>query len=175
MKNVFHFKDTYYPFTYTDHKRTIVRGVLLNDKNEVALLHVVSDDIFGHRDCFELPGGGKKKGEGFHQGLLREIEEETGFKGKIIKFLAKVDDFYNLIHRNNQNYYYLVRATEYVGEHKEDYEKNVIQELRFVDIDTAINLMNNVKDDGVGMLVKQRELPILKLAKEYINEHPVNK
>ena len=175
MKNVFHFKDTYYPFTYTDHKRTIVRAVLLNEENEVALLHVVSDDIFGHRDCFELPGGGKKKDEGFHQGVLREIEEETGFKGKIVKFLAKVDDFYNLIHRNNQNYYYLVRATEYVGEHKEDYEKNVIQELRFVDIDTAINLMNNVKDDGVGMLVKQRELPILKLAKEYINEHPINK
>lgn len=175
MKHVFLFKDQYYPFTYTDHKRIVVRAVLLNDKNEVALLHVISDDIFGHRDCFELPGGGKKRNEGFHQGVLREIVEETGFKGKIIKFLAKVDDFYNLIHRNNQNYYYLVRISEYVGEHKEEYEKHVIQELVFVDIDTAIRLMDNVKDDGVGLLVKQRELPILKLAKEYIDEHPINK
>ena len=175
MKNVFHFKDNIYPFTYIDHKRTIVRGVLINEKNEVALLKVESTDIFGHRDCFELPGGGKKKGEGFHQGVLREIEEETGFKGKIVKFLAKVDDFYNLIHRNNQNYYYLVRATEYVGTHQEEYEKHVIQELIFVDIDKAINLMNNVKDDGVCLLVKQRELPILKLAKEYIDEHSINK
>ena len=66
MKNVFHFEDQCYPFTYTDHKRIVVRAVLLNDKNEVALLHVVSDDKFGHRDCFELPGGGKKKDEGFH-------------------------------------------------------------------------------------------------------------
>ena len=82
MKNVFSFKDNYYPFTYIDHKRTIVRAVLLNEKNEVALLKVESTDIFGHRDCFELPGGGKKKDEGFHQGVLREIEEETGFKGK---------------------------------------------------------------------------------------------
>ena len=175
MKNVFHFKDNIYPFTYTDHKRTIVRAVLINEKNEVALLKVESTDIFGHRDCFELPGGGKKKDEGFHQGVLREIEEETGFKGKIVKFIAKVDDFYNLIHRNNQNYYYLVRATEYVGAHQEEYEKHIIQELIFVDIDKAINLMNNVKDDGVGLLVKQRELPILKLAKEYIDEHPINK
>ena len=175
MKNVFHFEDQCYPFTYTDHKRIVVRAVLLNDKNEVALLHVVSDDKFGHRDCFELPGGGKKKDERFHQGVLREIEEETGFKGKIIKFLAKVDDFYNLIHRNNNNYYYLVRADKYVGDHKEDYEKRVIQDLRFVDIDTAITLMDNVKDDGVGLLIKQRELPILKLAKEYIDEHPINK
>ena len=86
-----------------------------------------------------------------------------------------MDDFYNLIHRNNQNYYYLVRATEYVGTHQEEYEKKVIQELVFVDIDKAINLMNNVKDDGVGLLVKQRELPILKLAKEYIDEHSINK
>ena len=175
MKNVFHFKDNIYPFTYIDHKRTIVRAVLINEKNEVALLKVESTDIFGHRYCFELPGGGKKKDEGFHQGVLREIEEETGFKGKIIKFLAKVDDFYNLIHRNNQNYYYLVRTTEYVGTHQEEYEKHFIQELIFVDIDKAINLMNNVKDDGVGLLVKQRELPILKLAKEYIDEHPINK
>ena len=62
-----------------------------------------------------------------------------------------------------------------MGDHKEDYEKRVIQDLRFVDIDTAITLMDNVKDDGVGLLIKQRELPILKLAKEYINEHPINK
>lgn len=175
MKHVFHFEDPYYPYTYTDHKRTIVRAVVINENNQVALLHVVSDDLFGHRDCFELPGGGKKEGEGFHQGVLREIQEETGFRGKIIKFLAKVDDFYNLIHRNNQNYYYLVRTTDYVGESKEDYEKKVIQELLFVDIDRAIELVNNVKDDGVGLLVKQRELPILELAKEYIDEHPINK
>ena len=175
MKNVFHFKDYIYPFTYTDHKRIVLRAVVINDKSEVALLHVVSDDKFGHRDCFELPGGGKKKNEGFHQGVLREIQEETGFNGKIITFLAKVDDYYNLIHRNNLGYYYLVKATEFVGDDKEEYESKIIQEVLFVDIDRAIELMNNVEDDGVGLLIKQRELPILKLAKEYINEHPINK
>ena len=44
-----------------------------------------------------------------------------------------------------------------------------------MNIDTAINLMNNVVDDGVGHLVKQREIPILKLAKEYLNEHSISK
>ena len=175
MKHVFHFQDHYYPFTYIDHVRPIVRAVLINDKNEVALLHVVSDDLFGHRDCYELPGGGKKKNETFHQGVLREVEEETGFKGKIIKFIAKVDDFYNLIHRNNHNYYYLVKAVKYTGKHLEEYEKRVIQELIFTDIDSAIKMMEMVEDDGVGLLVKQRELPILKLAKEYLDEHPINK
>lgn len=175
MKRVFHFQDYIYPLDYIDHKRITVRAVLLNDKNEVALLHVVSDDLFGHRDCYELPGGGKKKDEGFHQGVLREVLEETGFSAKIIKFLAKVDDFYNLIHRNNHNYYYLLKTEKYHGKHMEEYEKHVIQELLFVDIDTAIKMVEGVQDDGVGLLIKQRELPILKLAKEYIDEHPINK
>ncbi len=175
MKHVFHFEDKYYTFTYTDHKRVVVRAVLLNEKNEVAMLHVVSDDKFGHRDCLELPGGGKKKDEGFHQGVLREIAEETGFQAKIVKFLAKVDDFYNLIHRNNLNYYYLCMVDGYVGEHKEEYEKRVIQELLFLDIDEAIKRLKAVQDDGVGLLIKQRELPILELAKGYIYEHPINK
>ena len=175
MKNVFRFVDNYYPFTYIDHVRITVRAVVVNDKNEVALIHVVTDDKFGHRDCYELPGGGKKKDESFHTGVLREVQEETGFKGKIIKFLAKVDDFYNLIHRNNHNYYYLIKAEEFVGTHMEEYEKNVFDKVLFVDIDTAIKLMEGVDDDGVGHLVKQRELPILKLAKEYLYEHPINK
>ena len=175
MKNVFHFTDKYYPFTYTDHKRVVVRAVVLNEKNEVCLNHVVSDDKFGHRDCYELPGGGKKKDEGFHQAVLREIAEETGYQGKIIKFIAKVDDFYNLIHRNNLNYYYLVRITGFVGKHQEDYEKRVIQEVLFTDIDKAIELVKNVNDDGVGLLIKQRELPILELAKEWIYENTINK
>lgn len=174
MLKTFHFQDPYYPYKGIKQKRIVVRAVLINDKNEVALNHVVSDDLFGHRDCYELPGGGKKKSETFHKGVLREIQEETGFKGKIVKFLAKVDDFYNLIERNNHNYYYLIKAENYVGDNKEEYEKKVIQEMIFVPIDKAIELMNNVFDDGVGLLIKQREIPILKLAKEYIDEHPIN-
>ena len=175
MKNVFHFEDPYYKKDYIDHVRVVLRGVLLNDKNEVALIHVVSDDKFGHRDCYELPGGGKKKDETFHEGVKREVQEETGFAAKIIKFLAKVDDFYNLIHRNNHNYYYLLRAEKYVGDHKEEYEKKVMESIKFYEIDAAIKMVENVHDDGVGLLIKQRELPILKLAKEYIDEHPINK
>ena len=153
-----------------------MRGVLLNDKNEVALLEVKGDDIFGHRECYELPGGGKKKSETLHQALLREIQEETGFSAKNVQFLAKVIDYYNLIHRENHIYYYLLRAEKYVGKDMEEYEKSIIQKVLFVDIDKAIELMINVQDDGVGMLVKQREIPILKLAKEkMIHEHIINK
>ena len=174
MKHVFHFQDQYYPFTYIDHIRNTVRAVVVNKENKIVLLHLISDDKFGHRDCYELPGGGKKKDETFHQGVLREVREETGFSGKIVKFLAKVEDFYNLIHRENHNFYYLVKVEKFLGYQREQYEKKMIQELVFVDINEAIRLMEKVDDDGVGHLVKQRELPILKLAKEYLDEHPIN-
>ena len=175
MKHLFHFQDNYYPLTYIDHKRITVRAVLLNDKNEVALLHLVTDDDFGHRDCYELPGGGKKKKETFHQGVLREVLEETGYEGRVLTFLGEVVDYYNLIHRENHNYYYLIKSTKFVGINREEYENEIIQELLFTNIDTAISLMEHVDDDGVGHLVSQREIPILKLAKEYINEHLINK
>lgn len=157
MKNVFRFKDTYYPLTYIDHKRITVRAVVLNEKNEVTLFHLITDDDFGHRDCYELPGGGKKKSESFHQGVLREVKEETGYECEIITFLGKVIDYYNLIHRENHNYYYLLKIKKYIGENREEYEKEIMQEMLSVDIDKAIELMSNVHDDGVGHLVSQRE------------------
>ena len=141
MKHVFHFQDHYYPLTTIDHKRMIVRAVVVNDKNQVALLHLFTDDDFGHRDCYELPGGGKKKHETFHQGVLREIKEEIGYECKVIKFLGKVIDYYNLIHRENHNYYYLVKTQKFIGNSREEYEKDIIKEQLFVDIDTAIKMM----------------------------------
>ena len=170
MKHVFHYKDIYYPLEYIDHKRLIVRCVLVNEKNEVALLFVKGDDKFGHRECYELPGGGKKKEETFHQALYREIQEETGFSAKNVQFLGKVIDYYNLIHRENHIYYYLARTDKYIGNNLEEYEKKIIQKVLFVNIDDAIQMMKNVQDDGVGMLVKQREVPILQLAKEILEK-----
>ena len=175
MNNVFHFQDSYYPSEYIDHQRIIVRAVVLNEKNEMILLHLVTIDKFGHRDCYETPGGGKKKNETFHEGVLREVREETGYECEIITYLGKVIDFYNLIHRENHNYYYLLKIKMFVGDNREEYEKEIMKDMRFVSIDNAIQLMSNVQDDGVGYIVAQREIPILKIAKEYINEHPINK
>lgn len=176
MKNRFFFKDFIYPYQGIDHRRIIVRGVVLNDKNEVALNHVVSDDDFGHRDCYELPGGGKKKNETLREGVLREVEEEIGYKCHVITILGKVIDYYNYIKRENHSFYYLLKADTYVGTHQEEYEKRVIQEQIFVPVDEAIKLMERVHDDGVGLLIAQREIPILKLAKEYLeNEHLISK
>ena len=168
MQNTFYFQDTYFPFSYIDHVRIVVRAVVINENNEAIINHVFAKDLIGQRNCFELPGGGKNKNETLRQGVLREILEETGYECEIIKYLGKVIDYYNIIHRENHNYFYLLKAKRFVGKKLEDYEKEVIDECCFKPIDLIIEGMKNVHDDGVGHIVAQREIPILQLAQEYL-------
>ena len=152
-------------FEGVTHIREVARAILINDKNEVCLEYLLDDDGFGPRDYYETPGGGVKPGETHEAALKREISEEVGYECDILKFLGRVDDYYNLIKRKNHNYYYLVKATNRVEQHLEADEVIRISKIVWVSIDEAIKLYENMQNVLVGRLVKQRELPILKLAK----------
>lgn len=165
MKPLFKYIDDQYMFKGVTHTREIVRAILLDEKDNVCLEYLVDDDGFGPRDYYETPGGGIKEGESHEQAIQREIEEEVGYKCEIISPLGEVDDYYNLINRKNHNYYYLVRRKEKVTQHLEEDEKIRISKIIWVPIDEAIALYENMQNVLVGRLVKQRELPILKLAK----------
>ena len=165
MKPLFKYIDDQYMFKGVTHTREIVRAILLDEKDNVCLEYLVDDDGFGPRDYYETPGGGIKEGESHEQAIQREIEEEVGYKCEIISPLGEVDDYYNLINRKNHNYYYLVRRKEKVTQHLEEDEKIRISKIIWVSIDEAIALYENMQNVLVGRLVKQRELPILKLAK----------
>lgn len=165
MEPLFKFKDDQYPFTGITHTREVVRAVLLDENNNVCLEKIEDDDMFGHRDYYETPGGGIKEGETHGQALNRETSEEVGFASEIICFLGEVDDFYNLIQRENHNYFYLARRTTKTEQHLEPDEQQRIAKIIWVPIDEAISLYENMQNELVGKIVKQRELPILKLAK----------
>ena len=165
MEPRFKFIDDQYMFKGVTHTREVVRAILLDENNNVCLEYLLDDDGFGPRDYYETPGGGVKPGEDHIQAIQREIEEEVGYKCEVIKFLAEVDDYYNLINRKNHNYYYLVRRLNKVSQHLEEDEKIRISKIIWVDIDKAISLYEGMQNVLVGRLVKQRELPILKLAK----------
>ena len=168
MKEILHLKDDQYEYTYIDHVRYVCRGILLNDKNEIALNKLHGFDSFGSRNYYETPGGGKKVNETLRAALKREMREETGYEVEIVKELGMVNDYYNLIHRNNKNYYYLCKITSFVGKTLEDYETSMIEELVWVDIDKAIELYENMGGSGVAILVRNRELPILKKVKKIL-------
>ena len=132
MNFICELNDDQYSYDYIDHIRNVARAIVINDKNEIALIHVFGDDIFGHRDYFETPGGGVKENELLEDAVLREILEEIGYKCKIESPIGWIKD------------------------------------ISFHPIDEAISLYENMQNELVGKLVKQRELPLLLMVKNYL-------
>ena len=168
MKTILKLKDNEYPFTYIDHTRKIARAILINEKGEVALNKLHGEDMFGSRNYYETPGGGFHKGETSKNALFREIKEETGYEIEILAPIGIVDDYYNLIHRHNRNFYYLCKTKRFIGKKLEEYEASMIEKLVWVTLDEAIHLYENMDVSPVARLVINRELPILKKAKEML-------
>ena len=164
------FKDDQYMFKGVTHTREIVRAILIDENNNVCIEKIKDDDGFGPRDYYETPGGGIKPGESHEQALHREIEEEVGYKCEVLSHIKDVHDYYNLIGRKNINYFYLVRRLEKVEQHLEEDEKIRIEKILWVPIDEAIRLYEGMQNVLVGRIVKQRELPILYLAKEMLDK-----
>ncbi len=169
MKIIQKLTDDQYPFSYIDHVRKISRGVVFNEKNEVALVKLHGFDSFGERNYYELPGGGAQSKEKICDAFLREMEEEIGYQVEIISPLGQVRDFYNFIHRENHNYYFVAKTKRWVGTKLDDYEKTMIEQIVWMPIDKAIETFQTMQDYGCGILVKRRELPILRLAKASID------
>ena len=170
MPKLFKFKDDQYMFRGITHTREIVRAILIDDENNVCIEKIKDDDGFGPRDYYETPGGGIKPGESHIDAMHREIAEEVGYKCEVLEHIADVHDYYNLIKRKNHNYFYLVRRLEKVEQHLEPDEKIRIDKIIWVPIDEAIELYENMQNVLVGKIVKQRELPILRMAKEMIDK-----
>lgn len=170
MAKLLKFKDDQYMFKGVTHTREIARAILIDEHNNVCLEKLKDDDGFGPRDYYETPGGGIKKGESHEDALHREIEEEVGYKCEVLKHIADVEDYYNLIFRKNINHFYLVRRKEKVEQRLEEDEKIRIEKIIWVPIDEAISLYERMQNVLVGKIVKQRELPILKMAKQMIEK-----
>jgi 8-oxo-dGTP pyrophosphatase MutT (NUDIX family) len=170
MSVLLKFKDDQYMFKGVTHTREIARAILIDEHNNVCLEKLKDDDGFGPRDYYETPGGGIKAGESHIDALHREIEEEVGYKCEVLEHIADVEDYYNLIYRKNINHFYLVRRKEKVNQHLEEDEKIRIEKIIWVPIDEAIRLYEEMQNVLVGKIVKQRELTILKMAKEMIKK-----
>lgn len=172
MKIIKTLVDNEYPFSEITHTRITLRCLIFNNKNEIALIKVKGNDIFGKRDYYEIPGGGLKEDESFIQGLKREIKEEVGCGITDIKEIGIIEDYYNLIKRKNINLYYMAKC---VGDIflpiLEEYEKGIFEEIVWVSIDKAIALYKSKTNTKLGRLLCNRELPILEEVKTLLIEN----
>lgn len=170
MRIIKRLEDHEFPYIKTTHTRKVVRGIVYDDDFKIALMKVKTiDDFFGERDLYETPGGGVEKGETLIEAFRREIFEEVGaiLDDEIIE-LGRIVDFYNKIYRKNDNHFYMAHIKSLGDRHLIGYEERWKIGLVFMDIDEAIEAYKNTRDLPVNNLVRQRELPILKIAKKKI-------
>ena len=165
----FKFIDNQFPKNKITHTRNVVRAFVINENNEVAIIRIKGEDIFGVRDYYETPGGGVKKYERKISALKREILEEVGVTIKDITPIARVVDYYNLINRRNDNYYFYCYVDEYKEKHLEEYEKTLFEKVEWIPINDLLNSYLNVEDKPISILVKQREIPVIRLFLDMIN------
>lgn len=159
------FEDNQYPKKKSWHTREIARAIVFRDDGRFAVHKIKRDDIFGKHSYFETPGGGVDEGETPAQAAIRECEEELGYKIKIIAPIGIIKDDYSLIGRHNINYYYLAKQEKIVGKHFVSDGDSMIERTLYLPIDKIISLYDNLPDEMIPLLLKNRELPIWKMAK----------
>jgi len=147
--------------------RKSARGVLLNDKNEVAIQYV------SKWNYHKLPGGGIDPGETVEEGLKRELVEEVGCDCEIVEELGLIIEYrveQELLHMSHG---YICRVKGEVGE--PSYEQGEIDagfKTVWVPLDEAIVLID-IKEYPENIYqaksIIERETTFLKEAKRILN------
>lgn len=166
----FELQDTQWPKTNIDHDRQIVRAIIVDEQQNYYFVRVHRDDIFGTGTFIETSGGGVEAGEDLTTALKRELKEELGANVNILCKIGTVSDYYNLIHRHNINNYFLCRVDSFGEKHLtqeeiDDFHLSTLK-LTYEEADDAYAKQTDTK---LGQLITNRELPILRYAKELIN------
>lgn len=163
-------QDTEWPFAYTDHDREIVRAIVVDAQNNYYFMRAVRDDDFGKAIIIETSGGGVECGENLLEAIKRELKEELGAEVEILCKIGVVSDYYNLIHRHNINHYYLCKAQSW-GEKcmtQDEIERFHLTTLK-LSYEDAVSEYEKCADGKLGRLIANRELPIVRRAKELLD------
>ena len=163
-------RDEEWPFEYTDHDRSIVRAIVVDDDGYFYFVRADRDDDFGRAVIIETAGGGVEVGEDLDEAIKRELQEELGAEVEVICKIGVVSDYYNLIHRHNINNFYLCRAVSFGEKMLTDDEINYfhLSTLKLT-YDEAIQEYAKNRESMLGRIVANRELPILIRAKEILD------
>ena len=160
-------QDAEWPFEYTDHDRRIARAIVFDDAGYFYFVRAERDDDFGKATLIETSGGGVEAGENLDSAIKRELKEELGAEVDIVCKIGLVSDYYNLIHRHNLNNYFLCKVVSFGDKHltrdeREDFHLSTLK----LTYEEAVDEYEKRRETRLGRLIANRELPILKKAKE---------
>ena len=152
------------------HDREIVRAIVFDDEGYFHFVRVDRDDDFGKAVYIETAGGGVENGENLDTAILRELNEELGASVEIVCKIGVVSDYYNLIHRHNINNYYLCKVISFGKTHMTEDEINSFHLSKVkLTYEEAVAEYEKCRETPIGRIVCNRELPILKRAKEILD------
>lgn len=164
-------QDTEWPFEFTDHDRLIARAVCFDDDGFFYFVRVERNDDFGRATLIETSGGGAEEGEDLQAAVRRELKEELGVEADVICKLGIVSDYYNLIHRHNLNHYFLCKIASF-GEKsltRDEIESFHLSTLKMT-YEDAVREYEKRRETRLGRLVANRELPMLRRAREIMDK-----
>ena len=162
-------KDNEWALTTIDHDRMIVRAIVVDDEENYYFARINRDDMFGKATLIETSGGGVEKDEDLETAIRRELKEELGANVDILCKIGVVSDYYNLINRHNVNNYYLCKVVSFGDKHltKDEMEAFHLTTLK-LKYEDALAEYQKCRNTPLGRLIANREIPVLKRAKQII-------
>ena len=163
-------EDKEWPLTTIDHDRMIARAIVVDGDDNFYFVRANRDDDFGKATLIETAGGGVEPGENLDTAIRRELIEELGAEVEVICKIGVVSDYYNLIHRHNINNYYLCRVKSFGDKHltQDEIEDFHLSTLK-LHYDEALAEYEKCSSTRLGRLVANREVPVLKHAKDLLD------
>ena len=116
-------------------------GIIINDGKLLAVK-------MGHNDFYCLPGGHIHLGENSYDGVLREVEEETGIKGLDAKLVYVVENFFKTAQDQTMHeicFYYLMQMAE-LGDKSKDFTLIENDEGKLINMDFRWIDLNNINE-----------------------------
>ena len=155
-------EDTQWEKTEITHDRHVARAIVVDEEGFFYFVRVVRDDI-------ETAGGGVEAGETPEEAIHRELKEELGASVEVLCKVGTVNDYYNQIHRHNVNHYFLCLVTsfgktEMTPKELEEFELSTLK----LTYEEAVEEYKKCAAKPWGVLLANRELPVLEWAKKWL-------
>ena len=159
MRHLFTMDTADYDPAGTRKFRPSVRGIVIRE-GRVLMIHSRKYDYY------KFPGGGLEAGESHHEGLCREVAEESGFlvvPGSIREYglVLKISKGGETDVFDQENFYYLCDVSGSVCRNLDDYEADEGFTPAFVTPAQAIETNRFHDHKGKWGLVQERECLVL--------------
>lgn len=146
-------------------ERSAARAVVLNDKNQIALLKANT------YNCYKLPGGGVETGEDMKIALKRELLEEIGCAANVIAEIGEIIEYRDKRKLKQTSHCYLAKqvSEQQIPSFTQSEIDGGFEVVWADNIDAAIGLLKQYRLQNYDdLFIQRRDTTFLQTAKELL-------